>query len=306
MASSEPAPRGTIYDLGYQQYDGPRLGRTYALWSLYALSVRNSFGFGRGALPKVLAISLVVLAFVPALIQLILAAVAPAAEFEFVRPHEYYGFIQVIIVLFVAAIASDLVGNDRRNGTLALYFSRPILRDDYALAKIVALGSSLLAITVLPQLVMFAGNWLGAADSFGWLKDNAGDLAPIVASGLLICLMFGAIGVLVASYAERRSFALISVLAIFLVSLAVAQVVISVVDGDAARYTVFVSPVHVMRGFTLYLFDALPALRFNSQDGGIDEQIAFADFPGIVYLLVALAYTGITTAVTIRRYRRSI
>ena len=183
MASSEPAPRGTIYDLGYQQYEGPRLGRTYALWSLYLLSVRNSFGFGRGALPKVLAISLLALALVPALIQLLLAAVVPVEDFEFVQPHEYYGFIQVIIVLFVAALASDLVGNDRRSGTLALYFSRPILRDDYALAKIVALSSSLLAITVLPQLVMFTGNWLGAADSFGWLKDNAGDLPPIVISG---------------------------------------------------------------------------------------------------------------------------
>ena len=306
MASSEPAPSGTIYDLGYQHYDGPRLGRSYALWSLYLLSVRNSFGFGRGALPKVLAIGLVLLAIVPALIQLLLAAVVPVEDFEFVQPHEYYGFIQVIIILFVAALASDLVGNDRRNGTLALYFSRPILRDDYALAKIVALGTSLLAITVFPQLVMFTGNWLGAADSFGWFKDNASDLAPIVISGLLVCLMFGAIGVLIASYAERRSFALISVLAIFLISLSVVQVVVSIVDGVAARYAVFLSPVHVMRGFTLFLFDALPPLSFNSQEGNIDDQIAFADFPGIVYVLAALAYAGAASAVTVRRYRGSI
>jgi hypothetical protein len=49
-------------------------------------------------------------------------------DFEFVRPEEYYGFVQVIIILFVAAMASELVGNDRRNNVLPLYFSRPLER----------------------------------------------------------------------------------------------------------------------------------------------------------------------------------
>ncbi len=120
--TSEPAPRGTIYDIGYRPYDGERLGRRFAIWSLYVLSLRNAFGLGRGTLPKVLAFGLVVLAFIPAVVQVVLAAVVPIDEFDFVRPHEYYGFIQVVIILFVAGLSSDLVGNDRRQGTLALYF----------------------------------------------------------------------------------------------------------------------------------------------------------------------------------------
>ena len=306
MASSESAPRGAIYDLGYQPYDGPRLGRAYALWSLYVLSVRNSFGFGRGTLPKVLALGLVVLAFVPAVVQLILAAVVPIEDFEFVRPEEYYGFIQVIIILFVAALASDLVGNDRRSGTLALYFSRPIKRDDYAIAKLVALATSLLAITVLPQAVMFAGNVLGATDGLEWLRDNAGDIGPILLSGLLVCVMFASIGILSATFAERRSFALVSILAIFFVSFAVVRIVISVVDGEVARYAVFLSPMHVMRGFTLFIFDAVPPLTFQSQEGGPADQIAYVDFPGVLYVLAALAYTAATVSVTMSRYRGSI
>ena len=306
MASSEPAPRGAVYDLGYQQYEGPHLGRAFAVWSLYVLSVRNSFGFGRGALPKVLALGLVVLAFVPAVVQLILAAVLPIEEFEFVRPEEYYGFIQVTIILFVAALASDLVGNDRRSGTLALYFSRPIKRDDYAIAKLAALTTSLLAITVLPQSVMFAGNWLGATDGLEWLRHNAGDAGPILLSGLLVCVMFASIGIVTATFAERRSFAIVSILAIFFVSFAVVSIVISVVDGEVARYAVFLSPLHVMRGFVLFLFNAVPPFTFQSQEGGPADQIAYVDFPGVVYVLAALVYTAATVSVTISRYRGSI
>ncbi len=305
MASSEPAPRGTIYDLGYQGYEGPRLGRAFAVWSLYVLSVRNAFGLGRGWLPKALALGLVLLAFVPAVVQLILAAVLPIEEFEFVRPHEYYGFIQVIIMLFVAALASDLVGNDRRNGTLALYFSRPIRRDDYAVAKIAALATSLLAITVLPQAVMFAGNWLGAPDGIAWARDNAGDLAPMLASGLLICVMFAAIGIVVASFAERRAFAIISVLTVLVLPFIVVSIVIEVIESDAARYAIFFSPAHLMRGFTLFLFDAVPPQPFGRPQGA-DEQIAFVDVPGVLYLLAAFAYSALATAVTLRRYRGAV
>jgi ABC-2 type transport system permease protein len=306
LTSPEPAaPRGTIYDLGYQGYDGPRLGRRYAVWSLYVLSVRNAFGLGRGLLPKVLAFGLLALAFVPAVVQLILAAVLPTDEFEFVQPHEYYGFIQIIIILFVAALASDLVGNDRRSRTLALYFSRPIERNDYAIAKLAALSSSLLAITVLPQAVMFAGNWLGATDGGAWGRDHAGDALPIVLSGVLVCLLFASVGLLIATFAERRRFATVSILAIFLITFATVSIIVEVVDADAARYAVFLSPVHVMRGFTLVLFDAVPPLPFG-QPEGVDEQIAFVDLPGAVYIAAALAYVAVCTFFILRRYRGTV
>ncbi len=301
--TSEPAPRGTIYDIGYRPYEGLRLGRRFAIWSLYLLSLRSAFGLGRGALPKVLAFGLVILAFIPAIVQVVLAAVVPIDEFEFVRPHEYYGFIQVIIILFVAALSSDLVGNDRRQGTLALYFSRPILRGDYAAAKLAALTTSLLAVTVLPQVVMFGGNWLGASDALEWAKQNGDDFAPILGSGLLICVMFASLGIACAAFAERRSFALVSILVVFFVPFVVAQIVIDVSDGDAARYVVLLSPVHVMRGFTLFLFDAFPAVTVESDGGSADDVLAFVNLPGVVYLLAGFIYTGAATALAFTRFR---
>ncbi len=306
MTTPEPAPSGAIYDLGYQGYEGPRLGRRYALWSLYVLSVRNAFGIGRGALPKVLAFGLVVLAFTPAVVTLIVGAIVPADDFEVFAPQDYYGLIAFILVIFVAAIASDLVGNDRRSRTLALYFSRPIERDDYALAKIAALSSSLLALTVLPQVVMFAGNALGTSGGLDWMRENADDIPRFVASGLILCVTFGALGILVASYAERRAFALISVVAIFFVSLTVVGIIISEIESDQVRWALFLSPLHVVGGSTYYIFDAFPQVHELSRSGDPQDQIAWADFPGYIWPLVSLAWAAIASAIVVHRFRGSI
>ena len=306
MTTPEPAPSGAIYDLGYQGYEGPRLGRLYALWSLYLLSVRNAFGIGRGALPKVLAFGLVTFAFTPAVVTLIVGAIVPAEDFEIFAPRDYYGLIQFILVIFVAAIASDLVGNDRRSHTLALYFSRPIERDDYALAKIAALSSSLLALTVLPQVVMFAGNAVGAASGLDWMRDNADDIPRFVASGLILCVTFGAVGILVASYAERRAFALISVVAIFFVSLTVVSIIISEIDSDPVRWSLFLSPLHLVEGSTAYIFDAIPDVTDFSRNGDPADQIAWADFPAYIWPLASLAWAALASAIVVRRFRGSV
>ena len=299
------APRGEIYDLGYRNYAGARLGRWYALWSLYGLSVRNAFGLGRGVLTKLLAFGLVFFAMVPAIVQLVLAAVLPIDDFEFIQPHQYYGFVQVVLMLFVAAVASDLVGNDRRSHILPLYFSRPIRRHDYAVVKVAAMTTALLALTVVPQTLLFVGNWLGAPDGSDWLADNAGDILPILASGSLVSLLLASIGTLIATFATRRSFAIISVLTVLLLSFTVVQIVVSIVDEDVARWAIAFSPMHVMRGATLYLFDAVPPLTENLDRGSPDGQIAVANI-GAAWLGVLLSYVVLTTVVMLGRYRGSV
>jgi ABC-2 type transport system permease protein len=302
---SVSAPRGEIYDLGYRRYDGPRLGRPYALWSLYTLSVRNAFGLGRGLITKVLAFGLTFFAFVPALVQMVIAAVLPI-EFEFVRPESYYGFVQIVIVLFVASVAADLVGNDRRSRTLPLYFSRPIRRHDYALVKVAALTTALLVLTLLPQTVLFIGNWLGAEDGAQFLRDNIDDVPPIIASALIVSLVLASLGTLIATFASRRSFAIVSVLGALLISFTGVQILVSILDADAARWALLFSPIHVLRGVTLELFGAMPPLTAISDEGSLDGQVAVAQFPAAIWLAISFAYTVLATAFTLTRYRGSV
>ena len=105
---------------------------------------------------------------------------------------------------------------------------------------------------------MFAGNAVGAANGLDWTRDNADDIPRFVASGLILCVTFGALGILVASYAERRAFALISVVAIFFISLTVVGILVSQIDSDHVRWSLFLSPLHVVEGSTAFIFDAIP------------------------------------------------
>ena len=51
--SSNGAANGVIHDIGYQRYDGPRLGRAYAMRSLATHGLRTAYGLGRSAGGKV-------------------------------------------------------------------------------------------------------------------------------------------------------------------------------------------------------------------------------------------------------------
>ena len=61
-------------------------------------------------------------------------------------PDRYFGFIDIVAFLgflFCAVIGPELVSRDLRSGVLPLYFSRPLTRSDYAMAKWGAMVSAL-------------------------------------------------------------------------------------------------------------------------------------------------------------------
>src|SRR5690606_15331260 len=62
-----------IHDIGYRNYDGPRLGRAYARRSLYSQSLRGAYGLGRSVKSKVLPMLLFVVMCVPAAIMVAVA-----------------------------------------------------------------------------------------------------------------------------------------------------------------------------------------------------------------------------------------
>ena len=95
---------GNIYDLGYRGYEGARRGRPYAVLSLYLYTLRGAFGIGRRTSSKIIPIAITVIAFLPALVQLGVAAIV-SENVEVIRPENYFGFVQVPVALFAAAVA---------------------------------------------------------------------------------------------------------------------------------------------------------------------------------------------------------
>ena len=64
-------PTGSIYDIGYRGYDGPRLGRRHAFTTLFVQGLRATFGLGRSGRAKILPAFCLVL---PAIVALIIVA----------------------------------------------------------------------------------------------------------------------------------------------------------------------------------------------------------------------------------------
>lgn len=291
--ASEPAA-GSIYDLGYRNYRGVRLGRRHALFALYLHSLRGVFGIGRGAVSKIFPIGLAIVILVPAVVQLGIAALADGAVDVF-KPEDYYGFVQIILALFITAVAPDLLARDQRTQTLSLYFSRALKRADYALAKFGALVTAMLILTVVPQTVMFIGNSMAGNDLTGYLKDEWDLVPPILVSALLLSLLGSGIGLAIAAQTSRRAYSTVAILATFVVTAPIAVVLLETTDSDFGRLSLLLSPFQLVRGFTLWFFDVSPE---------VGSHLAMADLPGGLYALVAVMITALTLVVLLRRYDR--
>jgi ABC-2 type transport system permease protein len=290
---SEPAA-GNIYDLGYRRYAGARLGRRHAVLALYVHSLRGAFGLGRRASAKVVPIALFVLVMLPALLQLGIAAVANNI-IEVIKAENYYAYVQVILALFCAAVAPEIVGRDQRNRTLTLYFSRALEREDYVAAKYAALATAMLSMTLLPQAVLFIGNGLAGKDLAGYLQDEKGQVVPIIVSAIVVSLMYAGLGLWIASQTSRRAYATGGVLAAFVLTGAIVTTLVEIGSGPVSRFPVLLSPWHVTRGLALWVFGSDPAPESN---------LGRADLDGIAYFLMAWVFVFAAAALLVRRYRK--
>ncbi len=285
--------QGNIYDLGYRGYEGPRLGRGHAIFTLYKSSLRSAFGLGRGFGAKFFPMGLTVLAFFPAVIQLAIAALAEGVV-DLFEAASYYGYTQVILAIFCAAVAPELVGRDQRTNTLTLYFSRAFQRLDYAAAKYAALATALLALTLAPQVLLFIGNGFAGEDLPGYIRDEWTQVAPIVVSAVLLCAYIGGISLAIAAQTPRRAYSTVAILAAFMVTWIIGDILAHTVERAIALPFVLLAPFHVMRGFTLYLF---------GEDPGTNSGLAQLDVHGAIYLVTAIAFAAVTAALLYRRYR---
>ena len=292
MTASPEAPTGTIYDIGYRHYDGPRLGRRGAVMAIVGAGLRAVFGLGRSGRSKILPWGTVVLGLAPAVIAVAIRVLVGDIVDLYSYDNYLWG-IGALLPIFVAAQAPELVVNDIRRRVLPLYFSRPIERYDYAAAKLAALAIGLLALTLLPVLVLFLGRILAAEDVIGALGEEAGALPAIVGSGVIHAVVLAGLGLAVSSLAGRRAYAAGAVLAVFLVGGVVSAIFSSPGIGFQGLAP-FLNPLAILDGTREWLF------------GGtvIESPVATAGIPLWVYGVATLVLTLASWGILALRYRR--
>jgi ABC-2 type transport system permease protein len=136
-------------------------------------------------------------------------------------------------VLFSAIVAPELVSRDLRGGVLPLYFSRPLTRVDYALAKLAGLISAIFLVIAGPQTLMFVGGAF-TLDGFHGIWNEFGRYSAGLATALLYACVFGALSLLVASLAGRRAVAAALTVGVYLITFPIYGLLVGIAFGRAA------------------------------------------------------------------------
>jgi ABC-2 type transport system permease protein len=282
MAPSE----GVIHDIGYQRYTGPRLGRRYASISLYTSSLRTAFGLGRTAKSKIFPFVIAGLAFAVAAIAVVLRSQSGQVVITYLQ---FCDNIGIPLLLFLAVVAPELVSRDLRAKTLPLYFSRPLSRTDYALAKLFAMVSAMWLVLAGPLMVMFLGGVFsqtkGASGAWHEVLDFLGGLGYAA----MYAIIFSSVAVLVASLAGRRAVAAAAIVGVFLVTAPIVGV-LQVIGGPAIRQVSrMLNPVLLLQGLQNWIFRTH---TMNIQGYGP------------VYLAASVLLVGACGLLLVMRYRK--
>lgn len=201
---------GVIHDIGYRRYAGQRLGRPQIVRALAIDGVRTSFGFGRGVKAKIFPFLLFAIMCLPAVISVAAMALSPANGRLFSYDTYQPTLRPLVLLVFVALQAPNLVSGDLRYHTLPLYFARPIGRADYPLAKLIGFTAACLALVEVPLLILWAGTISQVHGAHAvWHETTA--FGPGLLYGALWAVLMASIGLVLASSTGRRVFAICAV-----------------------------------------------------------------------------------------------
>ncbi|MEE1749086.1 MULTISPECIES: hypothetical protein [unclassified Streptomyces] len=284
-----------IHNIGYRSYDGRRLGRGYARRSLYSQSLRGAFGLGRSAKSKVLPMLLFGVMCVIAAIIVAVSINVPSATKLLMDYTSFAIYLQAVIGLFLAAQAPQSVSRDLRFKSVPLYFSRPIERVDYVVAKLAAMASALFVLTGTPLVILYAGALLGKFD----FADQTEGFVQGMISVALLSVLFSALGLVMAALTPRRGFGVAAVIAVLTITYGAVSTVQAIAwqtgSGGAIEWLGLFSPITLIDGVQTAFLGADSAFPGGEGPGA---------GAGVVYLIVVLALVAGSYAVLMRRYRR--
>ena len=275
--SASTGQYGEIFDRGYLHYRGPRLGQAHTIWALARYSMARALGIRRSWTAKIIPMLLYAAVAIPVLISIGIRAFFPA--FEFLDYASFFGAIFLLVGIFVAMIAPEMMSSVRHDRLLPLYFSRPIGRSAYVLAKLLATGLLNLSISVVLAVMLWLGNGLLAQEPLRASRDSMNDLDRILIAGAMIAFYLGAIALLISSFTGRKSIAVGVIILGFVLSESLSFAIFEALrdQPDLARWTVAMSPARTIATMVGHLFaepDLVADIPLNAALGVMAAVIA--------------------------------
>ncbi|MFF5291536.1 ABC transporter permease [Paractinoplanes globisporus] len=243
---------GVIHDIGYQRYQGPRLGRGALLQAMYVHGLRAAFGLGRSAKSKIFPWGVAGIVLLVAVINAGVRSQTGNWLFDYYQLDDTMSWL---VIFFAAIVAPELVSRDIRSGVLPLYFSRPVRAADYVMAKVAALVSAVFLMLGVPQFIMFLTGAFTTKTGMRGVWHELGLLIPGWGYSLLWAFIFASISLLIASLTGKRAFAAGGIVAVFLMTAPIVGVLNVLPSETAHHLSGLASPISLISGVEIWLRD---------------------------------------------------
>ncbi len=185
--------------------------------ALWLNGVRTAIGLGRGWQSKVLPGLLLLAVMVPAFLFSFIASTTDVLE-DIPTHADYYWIVNIVILLFSATTAPEMLIPDRRDRVLDLYFVRPLTTTDYVVGRWFAFFSVMLALVYAGQVILFIGLTFAAEVPLDYLRDQWLDIPRLLAVGAAIAAFATSIPLAISTFTIRRTYAAAIVIALFLIT----------------------------------------------------------------------------------------
>jgi len=293
---------GTVFDIGYQRYTGGREGRDRARRGVFRDGVRIALGLGRGGRAKVLPWLFIGLLSVIGTVMALVAGAAnlmqgdgTAERMNLPTHADLYGIASIVLYVFGAIVAPELLCRDRREGVIQLYLVRPLTGGDYIAARWAAFLSVMVVAAWLPQIILFLGLSMGARVPGVYLQAHWLDVPRFLLSGVAMAAFITSLAMLTASFTTRRAYAAIFLVGLFVVSTPFTIGLAEELDGPVGQwismFTLTNIPVHVND----IIFGQL---------SGVTEEAPARTLPAAIRIGWYLAWTIVPSVLLWWRYRR--
>jgi ABC-2 type transport system permease protein len=245
---------GTVFDIGYRNYTGVLEGRSRSRAAIFKDGIRIALGFGRGGRAKVLPWTFMALLAALGLILAMIAGAAariagPEAASQVPSHSDFYGIASIILFVFAAVVAPELLCRDRREGTINLYLVRPLSGSDYVLARWAAFLVIMLSAAWIPQFILFMGLSMGAPAPVEYLRAHWLDVPRFLLAGIAMATYATTLAMLTASFTTRRAYASVFLVGLFVITTPFTAGLSQEIEGPVGQWISMFNltniPVHV-------------------------------------------------------------
>ena len=293
---------GTVFDIGYQRYEGVREGRNRAVMAVFKDGIRIALGLGRSPRAKVLPWFFIAVLNLIALIMAIVIGAAErlggpgsAAQLNLPGHDDYYAIVSMVLFVFAAVVGPELLTRDKREGTINLYLVRPLTSTDYLVARWAAFFAVICVATWLPQFILLMGLAGGDPAPVQYLKTHWLDIPRFLVAGFAMAAYLTMVALLAASFTTRRAYAAVFLVGLFAITAPFTLGLSQEIEGNGGAWVSMFSltniPLHVsdiMFGEASELTEEAPAKRLGDT----------------VLALWYVAWTSVMAVVLWWRYRR--